>query len=300
MRDLPIYLTARRSFHKLSNSGVDFILIGISEKEKFGAVAYEKQASLITEKYGMPVAFGFANVKRSQRDSLVERNIAFISDSGQLYLPFLGMALSDRFRQPKEIKKEKMMPVTQALFLHLLYHGNGNPVLKKDAAMALGVTRTSITRASDQLAAMGLILQEMHGKEYHMLTNGKGMQLFKKARPYLINPIQSTITTYCDSEYDKWPLSGESALSVKTMLNNPRIPIRAVYKSDVNEKQICSVDVRWNPEADVIRLELWKYDPKPYEKDGAVDPVSLAMCMEDNMDERVEGALEDYLEGYQW
>lgn len=90
MRDLPIYLTARRSFHKLSNSGVDFILIGISEKEKFGAVAYEKQASLITEKYGMPVAFGFANVKRSQRDSLVERNIAFISDSGQLYLPFLA------------------------------------------------------------------------------------------------------------------------------------------------------------------------------------------------------------------
>lgn len=113
VRDLPIYLTARRSFHKLSNSGVDFILIGVSEKEKFGSVAYEKQASLISEKYGMPVAFGCANVNRSQRDSLVERNIAFISDSGQLYLPFLGMALSDRFRQTKEIKREKMMPVTQ-------------------------------------------------------------------------------------------------------------------------------------------------------------------------------------------
>lgn len=299
VKDLPVYLTARRSFFRMSFHELEFILVKVSEKEKFGVVAFEKQAGIISEKYGIPVAFYFENVTRPQRDSLLERNIPFISESGQLYLPFLGMALSDRFVRQKEIQTDKMMPVTQALFLYLLYYGKNNPIMKKDAAEALGVTRTSITRASDQLDAMGLIEQESYGKECRMSTNGSGLELFEKAKPYLINPIQQTVTTISDGNLLFYPLSGESALSKKTMLNDPKIPVRAVYKGrkDVN---IQSVDVRWNTGENVIQLELWKYDPMLYENNGVVDPVSLYMCLESNADERIEGAMNEYLEDYQW
>ena len=54
------------------------------------------------------------------------------------------------------------------------------------------------------------------------------------------------------------------------------------------------------PEEKVIQLELWKYDPNLFAKDGIVDPVSLSMCFEENADERIEGSLEDYLEEYEW
>ena len=45
---------------------------------------------------------------------------------------------------------------------------------------------------------------------------------------------------------------------------------------------------------------MWKYDPARFMKDGLVDPVSLAMSFEGNADERIEGAIEEYLEDYSW
>ena len=299
-KDLPVYLTARRSFFRMSCSGIEFILIKVRDDERFGVAALEKQATTIAGKYGIPVAFGFANISKNQRDSLIGRNIPFISESGQMYLPFLGIALHDRFVSTKTINRQKMMPVTQALFLYLLYFGKNGSVLKKDAAEAISVTKTSITRASDQLEAMGLITQETHGKECHMMPNGEGRALFEKAKPFLIDPIQRVITTEVSDRYTSLLLSGESALAARTMLNAPRVPVKAVYKAEIDARQIQDIDIRWNTDLNVIRLELWKYDPRLFGNDGIVDPVSLFMCLANNADERVEGAMEDYLEGYQW
>ena len=221
-------------------------------------------------------------------------------DSEQLYLPFLGAALSERFARPKRVNVEKMMPVTQALFLYMLYHCNGKPIMKKDAAEAIGVTRTSLTRASDQLLAMKLITQENRGKESYMILQGSGPELIEKARPFLINPVQKTVTVRNSGEYGKLPLSGESALAKKTMLNEVSVPVRAAWKGDIRSEDLAEVDIRWEPNANAVELQLWKYDPARFMKDGLADPVSLAMSFEGNADERIEGAIEEYMEDYSW
>ncbi len=299
-KGLPIYLTSGRSFFKLSYGDNHFLLVYLSANEKFGIRALEKQEILLSEKYGLPVAFEFQNITRSQRDSLISENIPFISGSGQLYLPFLGMALCNKFSKNKEVQTEKMMPVTQALFLYMLYKSEGRPVMKKDAADYLGVTRTSITRASDQLNAMELITQENIGKEILMTANGSGLQLYEKAKPFLINPVQSIITTEMYKGYEKNLLSGESALAKCTMLSEPKIPSRAVYKAGVDHKKFRKIDIRWEPNVEAVNLELWKYDPDLFSDNGIADPVSLAMCFVENVDERIEGCIEDYLEEYKW
>lgn len=299
-KDLPLYLTAGRTFHRLSCAGLPFVLVRIRADERFGVIAFEKQAAQLSEKYGMPVAFEFENISRAQRDSLIERNIPFISGSDQIYLPFLGIALRDHFLRPKTVKADKMMPVTQSLFLWLLYKGSGEPVMKKDAAEAIGVTRTSLTRASGQLAAMGLISQVKSGKEFLMIPESSGIDLYRKAKPFLINPVQKTVTVRNNGEYDRYPLSGESALAERTMLNEPRIPVRAVRKGLVHADGMTEIDIRWEPDSDPVILELWKYDPALFAKNGTADPVSVAMSFENNADERIEGSVEEYLEGYAW
>ena len=299
-KDLPVYITAGRSFSRLSFSGIDFILVRLASDERFGVVALDKQAALLSAKYEMPVAFEFENVSRVQRNSLIERNIPFISGSGQIYLPFLGIALSNRFVQHKQINAEKMMPVTQALFLYLIYNGNGRPIMKKDAAEGLGVTKTSISRASEQLEAMGLISLETHGKESHMIVNGKGMELFHRARPYMINPIQRTITTLSQEQFDSYLYSGESALAMNTMLNEPGIPVKAVYKAEIDSDKLPDIDIRWAPDKAAVNIELWKYDPGIFSRNGSIDPISLALCFENNADERIEEAIEKYMEAYKW
>ena len=299
-KDLPLYLSAGRSFWKYSWAGLEFVLVRLPADERFGVVAFEKQAAQLSAKYGMPVAFHFEYITRTQRDSLIERNIPFISASDQLFLPFLGIALRERFAHPKIINTEKMMPATQALFLYMLYKSKGKPIMKKDAAAAIGVTRTSLTRASEQLSAMNLISEEIKGKEYYMTVQGTCPELYKKAKPFLINPVQKTVTVQKDRKYLDYPLSGESALAMKTMLNDPRIPTYAVWKASMKTEKVPEIDGRWEPDADPVQLELWKYNPALFAKDGVVDPVSLAMSFEENADERIEDAIEEYLEGYQW
>lgn len=301
IKGLPLYITSGRSFFRLSYLDIDFILVKLSADEKFGVVALEKQAIQISSKAEKPVAFEFVNISRAQRDSLLDRNIPFISESGQLYLPFLGMMLSDKFIQKKnKIELSKMMPVTQALFLYLIYQGDKKMVMKKDAAEDLGVTRTSITRASEQLVALDLISQDMRGKENYMSIKGRGIEIYERAKPYLINPIQKKITVIKDDKYDSYSLSGESALAKTTMLNAPSIPEYAVYKSDIDISDVSQVDTKWSPESEAVNLELWKYNPVLFARNGIVDPISLALCFEDNADERIESSIEEYLEGYKW
>lgn len=301
VNNLPIYLTARRSFFRLSYNNMEFILVCLPKDEKYGVIAFEKQEKLISEKYGIPVAFGFQNLSKLQRDGLIAKNIPFISDSGQLYLPFLGIALRNQFAHMKKTKAEKMMPATQALFLYLLYRHTNIPVMKKDAAEAIAVTRTSLTRASEQLEEIGLISQKKLGKEYLMQTEGTGIDLYRKAKPYLINPVHSVVTVEDDmTKYFNYPIAGESALAEITMLNRPAMPVYAVWKNEIKMDEITEVDIRWDIYSKAIQLELWKYNPKLFAKNDRVDPVSLAMSFENNADERIEGAIEEYLEEYEW
>lgn len=300
-KGLPLYLTAGRGLQRLSFADQSFVLVKVPEDERFGVIALEKQAELLSGKYGIPVAFEFDSISRSQRDSMLERNISFISGSDQfLYLPFLGIALSNHFKHPKIVKTEKMMPATQALFLWLLYRAHGKPVMKKDAAKAIGVTRTSLTRASEQLSAMELISQQKSGKEILIKAEYDGIELYRQAKPFLINPVQKIITVQNDRNYDKLPLSGESALAECTILNPPTVPSRSVWKDAVGHDAIQEIDIRWEPKAEPIKLELWKYDPTLFSRHGIADPVSVAMSFENNADERIEGAIEEYLEGYAW
>ena len=191
-----------------------------------------------------------------------------------------------------------MMPVTQALFLYLLYRHDNEPVMKKDAAEAISVTRTSLTRASEQLKAMGLISEEKVGREYLMQTEGSGIELFRKAKPWLINPVYRAVTVEEDAKYYDYPAAGESALGEITMLNRPAVPVFAVWKNEVNMEEISEIDIRWDIYSKPIQLELWRYNPKLFAIDHRVDPVSLAMSFENNRDERIEGAIEEYLEEY--
>ena len=123
------------------------------------------------------------------------------------------------------------MPVTQSLFLYLIYECKNKKVMKKEAAEYLNVTKTSITRASEQLEKMGLICQEADGKECYMRTEDSGYQLFIKAKRYLINPVQKSFVVENLNQFTDMPVSGESALSNYSMLNPSVIESVAIDKS---------------------------------------------------------------------
>ena len=165
--------------------------------------------------------------------------------------------------------------------------------------MALGLTRTSITRASEQLKALGLITEAPYWKEIRMTACTEGKEFYDAGEPYLINPVQKRITIKAD-EGLKWFYAGESALGKRTMLNEPEIPTVAIDKKQLSKASLIELDEKWETEKNLLHVEVWKYDPALFAEDRVVDPVSMAVSLKDCVDERVQGELEEFMEAYQW
>lgn len=297
---LPVYMSARRTFYDAVDGDIRFVLVRVAEEERFGSVALSKQQEMLEEHLHVPVAFWFKSVTRTQREALMRRHISFVADGDQLYMPFLGIALHNRRKVQPNVQVDHMMPVTQSLFLYMLYECKGREVIKMQAAADLGVTRMSITRAARQLEAMGIIVQEMRGKECYMWTERTGHELFLQAREYLINPIQRSVIVERSDALHDLPMAGESALAARTMLGAPQVPCVAIYKASGKDLALTAQEEQWSDGKDVIRVEAWRYDPERFAGAGVVDPVSLYMSLVDCTDERVQGALEDMMEGYAW
>ena len=96
--NLALYLT-RRDMYGVRIEGVDFVLIHIGDSEKFGAIALQKQLAVYIENLQANVAFSFDAITRAQRDALLKYHIPFIVLPGQIYLPFLGLVLSESFKK---------------------------------------------------------------------------------------------------------------------------------------------------------------------------------------------------------
>lgn len=299
MNGIPIYMTAGRKIYEAEYEGLVFLLVCIPDANRIGSVALEKQLTIYQQAAEMPVAYAFEKLTPVQRSALIKRRIPYIAEPDQLFLPFTGVMLRNSLSNKIPAQAEKMMPATQMLFLHLVYKGK-NGCLKKDAADDLGLTRTSITRASEQLTAMGLIQQEKKGKEIKMFPTATGREAFELARPYLIDPVQRSFYAECSPELKGSVLSGESALAAATMLSEPRFPIYALDKRSEALRELHETDPKWSAGDDICMVEVWKYDPALFCTKHCADPISLAMVLGQIEDERVEGALEEYLENAEW
>jgi len=295
---LPMYLVFGREFFVARGNGIDFVVVELSKSDRFGVIALKKQLLEYELAFHMPTAYYFEELTSRQRDSLIVQNIPFISEKKQIYLPFLGIALSKTVRKDKDINADRMMPATQSLFLYLLYKCGSAPITKKNAAAALGITRTSITRASNQLRAMGLTTEETRGKEIYIWAKEQGYSYFSMAKPFLINPVRCTVCVENADWLSTLPLAGDSALSAKTMLSPSRTRCVATEKKQAGN--ITVLDEQWAAGEDLVNLELWKYDPALFAADGVVDPVSLYMSFEGNHDERIESSVEELMENYIW
>lgn len=290
---------AKRDMYRVEIGGIAFVLVQVRQQEEFGTVALKKQKSLYEEQLQCNVAYCFEGISKSQRDSLIKSKVPFVALPEQIYLPFLGVALSNNFKKEKNVNTKKMMPATQSLFLYLLYQKE-RYVLKSVAAEKLGLTRTSITRASEQLLAMGLLEQEKVGKEVRMSRKGSSREMWERAKPYLISPVQKKMVVRAKDIKERVLNAGETALSNYSLLNAPKLRTVAIYKGVIDDKDVEEIDARWEDADELMEIELWKYDPFLFAQGDNVDAVSLACSMAGCEDERVEMALDEMMEEIQW
>lgn len=298
---LPLYLRNGRKYSVLSVEGAELLLIYM-EAASFNLAAFQKQWKKLSEHWSGEPVLCFEKLTPYQRKALIEKRISFVVPGSQVYLPCLGVALQERTAAGRRTVS-KLSPASQSLLLYLVYRGEAAPLKKVELANRLGVSAMNITRAVQELVSLGLVETQKVGRSDLVLPTGSGAALYEKAKAYLIDPVQKRVFVKWKHELDALPLSGESALAERTMLNPPSIACRAidrrVYKQ-YQENGLEPVDPAWYSGADYIELEVWKYDPGLLAENSVVDVVSLGASLANNQDERIEIAVEEMVEEHKW
>lgn len=291
---LPIYMTIR-DIRYVEFCGVKFALVNIVREKDLTVAAMKKQQLKYEAVLQCPVAYELETGSASIRNALVKNGISFVDMPGNVFLPFMGIVLQDIYVKQR-VKSDKMMPATQMVFLELLYRDDDATLLKSEIASRLNLTKTTITRATAQLEEMGLILQTKSGTEISVKRNFSRKDYYEKAKEYLINPVQKVVTIIEKDQTDNMWYAGESALSQVSLLNPPKIKEMAIYKGEEIVNQFEIIDERLADSKFSTKIQLWKYNPRYFAKNGCVDPVSLACSFKNNEDERIEMCIEELLE----
>ena len=296
---LPLYLRGDRAYSVLSVNGVKFLLIRMSQA-KFNLSAFLKQSKKLREYWPGGVVLCFDALTSYQRKALIEKGISFIVPESQLYLPCMGMVLQERAAVPPK-SVSKFSSAAQHLFLFLLYQKSADAMSKAELGRRLKLPAMNITRAVQELQALGIVRSEKAGRCDYVSPLYAGKALYQKAAPYLISPVQKRVFVGFAYEFLKLPLSGESALADRTMLSPSSVTCRAIGRREFKElERVVIVDPAWCSDEEYLELEVWKYPPQSLACDGVVDVVSLAASLSHNKDERVELAVEEMLEAYKW
>ena len=287
--ELPYYLLERYEIQQAVLQGVKAIfLYPKTELEQIAAV--KKQIARIQSLEPLPVVLVLKNINRHRREYLLSANIPFVVPDKQLYLPFLGVALQEKY-DADLVATDRLQPASQVLFFHYLYEKKRKLYLH-EATEKLGFSAMTITRAARQLEQTGYFSTEKEGVQKILVGKYDRRTLFEKMQPHLIAPVKKRVYIKKSEEVAKLLIAGLSALSQFSMINPPNV---ACYAAEGKVADWEGTTVLMDASLQ-IEVEVWKYAPHILGKNGTVDPLSLVMSLKDNTDERIAEAITALLE----
>ena len=286
---VPYYLVDRYEFSKAALDGVPCLFMK-PKGELDTLSAIKKHIAKIHETEPIPVVLDIGGMTARRRKSLIGAHIPFVAPHCQIYLPFLGIALSERYTT-EQTTRETLMPSSQLLLLHYLYCDETD-IQVGETAGVFGISAMQISRAVRQLTALSLVNARKDGVRTIMSSETRRHELFERAKPYLLNPVRKKIYVEYADLPNGMPLSGYSALSELTMLGGSETETFAFYgkSGDINGTDTL-VDNTSQAE-----VEIWRYNPiLMSKKQGIVDSLSLAAALSSDDDPRVEQSIDELL-----
>jgi hypothetical protein len=286
----------------------DFTLVALGEvrclfakpKGELAAVSsVKKHFGIIDEQADVPLVLNSPAINAKQRKALIAARIPFVVEGSQLYLPFLGASLSERYVS-RTRNSGALSPTAQLVLFRYLYQDEREMYIS-GLAEFFGVSAMQITRAVKQLAALGLIATRKDGVQIVIAgadsdrNPAGGLALFGKAKPHLLNPVRKRLYVDNGALPPNLPLAGETALGEYTMLAPPQT---AVYAYDGKAGDLPGTDTLVDRETQ-SQVEVWRYSPTVLSrKDGVADPLSLWAAITNNDgDPRLEMAKDELIEG---
>jgi len=298
---MPQVLKQRYTLYTIDVGGQIFLGIFLKDNDDFKPAAFEKHlrqiAPTLTDYAGYCIITD--GLPGYVRQRMVERRIPFVDIGRQLFWPELGAAYQQKKLKSTLPKVETIRPATQAVLMDALIEGLREPVTPKILAEKLGYTPMTMTRVFDEIEALQLGTIKRKGRERKLFAASSDV-LWGLVKPFLRSPVRDTIRIKEEQLSLNLKLAaGETALAQLSMLVPPKEPVYALWSK---RRKKLSETIKTIPIEDEgsCQVQLWRYDPNLFARQGCVDPFSLYLSLQHVGDERVESALEAMMEKIKW
>jgi hypothetical protein len=298
---LPFFLRDSYTLYEVSLLNTPCLLMVARDHNEQTPAAIRKQMLQVQAKWDGEVIYLCSSVSAYNRKRLIEQKVPFVVPSNQMYLPMLGIDLREHFRQIRSAAPGKLSPSTQAVVLHALLYESKDYTPSRLASQ-LGYTVMTLTRAFDELVSLGLGEVVTEGRERVLRFSDGKKGLWERSREFMRSPVKKR--TFVRPIDKNWGgiYAGLTALAHFTLLASPSIPVYAVGLDDWRSMLLTNAILELPAaEPQSYEVEIWNYSPLLFKgEDDVVDRFSLYLSLQDNVDERVQSALEKMMEEVLW
>ncbi|MDD6656954.1 MAG: hypothetical protein PUE95_06645 [Lachnospiraceae bacterium] len=292
---LPLMYKGNYNLYSVFQDGIEWIIAQPKVELRLNRMRYDRNQ--IEKVSGLNCALFFAKLNYYSKDTMMNEGIPFIIADKQMFLPFLGMVLSEK-------NDRKLKPVhtisflTQKLLLCALYEKWQKMTVTK-IAERFGVSKMSISRCMDEIEYLDIDILNVSGKTRKISVEEEPKILWEKIKPILRNPVIARFQLAEDIELKK--RAGISALCEYSMLSDNHYPTYGITKKELQETNLKSLrQISKGEEIGCEVLELGYFID--FHDKQVQDPLSvlLSISEEDVQDERVESCIDEMLEDYVW
>jgi DNA-binding MarR family transcriptional regulator len=286
---LPYYLIDRYEFKKAVLDGISCLIMK-PKGELDTLSAIKKHILRVHETEQLPIVLELDGIVARRRKSLIEARIPFVAPDCHIYLPFLGVALSERYSSV-QAPAEVLMPSSQLLLFYYLYK-NEQELPAGETAHVFNISAMQISRAIKQLVALNLVSTRKDGVRILISSTDNRRDLFERAKPNLLNPVRKKIYVEYGELPTGLPLAGHSALSELTMLGGLGVETFAFFGKT---RELTGSDILVDNTAQA-EVEIWRYNPSLLSKvTGIVDALSLVASLLHDDDPRAQQSIDELL-----
>ncbi len=292
---LPLAFRGRYIFYKVETNGSPWI--AIRPKSDVGLVQLRKDQARIEKVAGFNCAIFLDKTTFYIKERLMEEGIPFVIKGKQIYLPFIGYLLSDR-NEKKIVPVHLISYLTQRMVFVAIYEKWEN-VTVSDAAVRLGVTKTSASRCFDEIECLDIDILGMKGKSRVIIVPADIKNFWEDTQSIWRNPVLARYVLKEDIALEK--KAGISALCEYSLLSDNKYPTYAITKKEISEVGIKKMKQAYSgEEIGCVVLELGYFID--FENKSLEDPLSVALSLteEEKQEERVNISTEEMLEEYVW
>ena len=292
--NFPIIIQQQYSFYELAINKNRFVLMSDCQKQSLTPSEIQKHIFVVQRCTGLNVVYVTTAMPAWQRKRLISKNIQFIVPNKQLYLPCVGIVLSETNETFHGV--QQLSVCAQEILLLLLNGVIKSPMLQSDLFSIFPYSRQTFSIALRELETLSFVTKTNQWKTKILHFPQADKQFFDQAISYLENPVKrKTGIEKSDSICTRMSESGITLLSQLTSITPPEQEEWAISLANFNKikSELRLVPIEDSP----IILQLWTRAPL-LPLCQQVDNVSLYLTLKDHSDERIQMALDELKENF--